>query len=163
MTRSFLTNALVLLAVLAFTACGAAEENGTATGTSSAATTAQTTSLTQDQLENGIGPIRSVELGPLNEELAEQGAAVFNSKCAACHKMNQRYVGPALGDVLDRRTPEFIMNMMLNPDEMIKQHPEAKQMLAEFLTPMPDQNLTEDDARAILEYLRQVQNGTDQE
>ena len=53
------------------------------------------------------------------------------------------------------------MNMMLNPTEMVEKHPEVKGMLAEFLTPMPNQNLTEDDARAVLEYIRQVEDGSD--
>ncbi|MCX8011211.1 MAG: mS29 family ribosomal protein, partial [Ignavibacteria bacterium] len=65
---------------------------------------------------------------------------------------------PAQRDVLDRRTPEYVMNMMLNPDEMLKRHPEAKKMFAEYLTPMTNQNLTMDEARAILEYFRVVKN-----
>ncbi|MEX1054621.1 MAG: c-type cytochrome, partial [Rhodothermales bacterium] len=72
----------------------------------------------------------------------------------ACHKMDERYVGPALGDVTERRAPAYIMNMMLNPEEMIQKHPEVKALLAQYLTPMPNQQLTEADARAVLEYLR---------
>ncbi|MDX1545429.1 MAG: cytochrome c [Rhodothermales bacterium] len=122
-----------------------------------AAPSAQTEDgLTADELENGIGPIREVTLGPLDAALAAQGEQSFTSKCTACHKMDERYVGPALGGILDRRTPEFIMNMMLNPDEMVKRHPEARALLAEYMTPMPNQNLDEAEARAILEYLRQM-------
>ena len=86
-------------------------------------------------------------------------------KCAACLKLEERYVGPPLGTVLSNRTPAYVMNMILNPDEMVKNHPEAKAMLAQFLTPMPNQNLTEDEARAVLEYLRdhQEEEGEDEE
>jgi hypothetical protein len=71
--------------------------------------------------------------------------------------MDQRYVGPPLGQVLERRAPEFVMNMMLNPAEMVEKHPVVKQLLAEFMTPMPNQQLTHEEARAVLEYLRTVQ------
>jgi hypothetical protein len=77
--------------------------------------------------------------------------------------MEDRYVGPALGTVLSKRTPVYVMNMMLNPEEMVKKHPEAQAMLAQFMTPMPNQNLTEDDARAVLEYLRDHQEEAEDE
>ncbi|MBT3228980.1 MAG: cytochrome c [Candidatus Marinimicrobia bacterium] len=110
--------------------------------------------LTQDQIKHGIGPIGSLTLGPQDEALASKGAEVFELKCVACHKVNERLVGPPLAGVTTRRSPAFIMNMILNPDEMVKKHPEVKAMLAEFYVPMTFQNVTEDDARAILEYLR---------
>lgn len=118
----------------------------------------QTDVLSQTELEHGIGPIQELELSPIIDTvLVSQGQAVFTTKCAACHKLEERYVGPPLGQVLDRRSPEFVMNMMLNPDEMAKKHPEGKDMLAEYFTLMPSQNLTESDARSILEYLRSAQ------
>ena len=43
---------------------------------------------------------------------------------------------------------------MLNPQEMIDRHPVVKQLLAEHLTFMPNQGLTQDQARQVLEYLR---------
>lgn len=110
--------------------------------------------LSAEELEKGIGPIKSVELTAIDPSLAAQGEQIFTTKCSACHKLAERYVGPPLGSVLSRRSPEFVMNMMLNPDEMVRRHPEVKALLAQFLTPMPNQNLTEQDARAVLEYLR---------
>ena len=71
-----------------------------------------------------------------------------------CHKMGEKYVGPALGEVSKRRTPAYIMNMILNPQEMVERHPVAKQMLAERMSFMANQGLTRDEARAVLEYLR---------
>ncbi|RMH60760.1 MAG: cytochrome c [Bacteroidetes bacterium] len=95
----------------------------------------------------------------IDAALAAQGEAVFNMKCAACHKMDQRYVGPPLGDVLARRSPAYVMNMMLNPEEMLQKHPAARELLAQYMTPMPNQTLTHDEARAILEFLRTQQPG----
>ena len=143
---------IVLLFALAtgLAACGGGGEP------SAQAPAAAPGGLTAEQLEKGIGPISEVSLGAeIEAGLAAQGAEVFGMKCSACHKLDQRYVGPALGDVLERRSPEFVMNMVLNPAEMLEKHPEAKAMLAQFMTPMPNQNLTREEARAILEYLRQ--------
>jgi len=111
--------------------------------------------LTAFQVEHGIGPITEVvEVGALDPALATEGEAVFATKCSACHKIDERYVGPPLGDVTARRSPTYIMNMVLNPKEMYERHPEAKALLAEYLSFMPDQNVTPDEARAIVEYLR---------
>jgi mono/diheme cytochrome c family protein len=105
--------------------------------------------LTAFQLEHGIGPVtQPVELGAPDHELAEAGEELFKLKCMACHRTGERYIGPALGDVLDRRSPAYVMNMMMNPTEMTERHPEAKALLAEYLAPMPSQDLTEADARA---------------
>ena len=68
--------------------------------------------------------------------------------------MEERYIGPALQDVTERRTPEWIMNMILNPEEMTKKDPIAKELLAEYLSPMANQSLEEEEARKILEYFR---------
>lgn len=114
----------------------------------------RTEGLSAEQMEKGIGPVTRVELGALDEELADHGKEIFTLKCSACHKPTERYVGPALAEVLEHRTPEYVMNMILNPAEMLDKHPEARRMLAEYMTPMPNQNLTQDDARAVLEYLR---------
>lgn len=116
--------------------------------------------LTEFELENGIGPIKEkLELGPIDPKLVKRGEEIWNQKCIACHKLDERYVGPAQRDVIKRRTPEFIMNMMLNPEEMQKRHPVVKQLLAEYMTPMTNQNLTVDDARAVLEFFREVGKG----
>lgn len=106
--------------------------------------------------DRGIGPITEVTLGPLDDALAKKGKIIFEQKCSACHKIDERYVGPALKGVTTRRKPEWIMNMILNPTEMLEKDPTAKELLATYLTPMTFQNVTKDQARAILEYFRQV-------
>jgi hypothetical protein len=57
--------------------------------------------------------------------------------------------------VLSRRTPAYAMNMMLNPDTMYTRHPEARALLAQYATQMPNLHLTVDEARSIVEYLRE--------
>jgi cytochrome c len=116
--------------------------------------------LTPFELENGIGPVKEeVVVGPIDQALAAQGKALFETKCSMCHKMDSTYVGPSLGEVTTRRTPAYIMNMILNPQEMVERHPVAKKLLAERMTFMANQNLTVVEARAVVEYLRTQAKG----
>ena len=105
----------------------------------------------------GVGPVTTVEVGEgIDDALAANGKSIFEGKCSACHQLSdQKVVGPGLAGVTERRKPEWVMNMIINPEEMTKQDPTAKKLLAEHLTQMTNQNVNEQDARAILEFLRQ--------
>lgn len=103
----------------------------------------------------GIGPVKELKLEDIiDANVAKKGKEVFDAKCAACHKFGERYVGPDLKGVTVRRRPEWIMNMILNPVEMTQKDEKAKELLGEFLTQMTFQNVTQDEARTILEYMR---------
>lgn len=146
------TQIIPLLLCFALSAC-AGESTET---TTPAASSAEQSGLSQAQLEHGIGPIEAFDPGPIDASLAATGLELYTIKCSACHKMGERYVGPDLRLVTDTRSPAYVMNMILNPEEMIQKHPEARALFAQFMTPMANQSLTQDEARAILEYLRQV-------
>lgn len=154
--RRVLACAIAVLGLLSTTGCGS---TSTESGPPSAgATPASTTGdgLTPFQVEHGIGPITApvVLSQAVDKSLARNGLEVFEQKCSACHKMDERYVGPALGGVIGRRSPTFVMNMALNPQGMLEKHPVTKKLLAEYLTAMPNQNLSRDEARQVVEYLR---------
>lgn len=104
--------------------------------------------------DKGVGPITSISLGEIDPALAAKGEELFTNKCTACHKIEKRFVGPALKGITEKRTPEWIMNMILVPEKMVAENEEAKKLLAEYLSPMANQSLTEEEARAILEYFR---------
>ena len=111
----------------------------------------------QIALDNkGIGPIKSISLdADINQTMATHGADVFKKLCTACHRTNKKFIGPSPTGILERRSPEWVMNMILNPDEMVQKDPLAKALLIEFNgSPMANQNLSEEDARAVLEYFR---------
>jgi len=103
---------------------------------------------------NGVGPSSNITLGALNQAWVTEGEALFKSKCSSCHKHTKKYVGPAPSSVLDRRNPTWVMNMILDPERMVKEDPVAKELLTRYLAPMANQSLTEDEARKILEYFR---------
>ena len=122
---------LILIGVLA---CGGSDQEQSGTEDQAPAEDGAG-ELSAFQIEHGIGPITEVvELGEFDPAMAATGEAVFIAKCSACHKTAERYVGPALGDVTDRRSAAYIMNMVLNPQEMYERHPEAQALLAEYTT-----------------------------
>lgn len=104
--------------------------------------------------DKGIGPIKSLKLEPIDAKLAETGKEIYKAKCTACHKLKKRYIGPALKGVTERRSPEWIMNMMLNPTQMVAENALAKALITEYNAPMADQQLEEEEALALLEFLR---------
>ena len=140
--------------VSAFLGCGGKQNSESSTD--SGAVTENATVSSDPKQDKGIGPVKNLQLpDQIDEALVAKGTELFNLKCTACHKPDKKYIGPAPTGVLDRRSPEWIMNMILNPEKMIAENSIAKQLLAEYNgAPMANQNLTEDEARAILEYFR---------
>lgn len=104
----------------------------------------------------GIGPIESLNFDEeINQEMATTGKGLFGQKCTACHKTNKRYIGPALAGIYERRNPAWVMNILLNPDEMLKKDPIAIKLLEEYNNVlMFNQNLSQEEARALAEYFR---------
>lgn len=135
---------------------------------SDSATTDNTSGNLMKDAENakddglGIGPVKHVEIPvAIDDKMADAGKALFEAKCTACHKwQKEKYVGPGLMGVTQRRKPEWIMNQILNPAEMTQKDPTAKELLATYLTQMTNQNVTEPDARSIYEYFRKMDSGT---
>lgn len=147
--------AWTITALVLFTGCGGSSENSDVQPSNPK----DTGGLTEFELKHGIGPVNEVvTIREIDMEKVEKGKELFKTKCSACHRIGERYVGPDLGSVLEKRTPAYVMNMILNPDGMVKKHPEARKMLQEFLSPMPNQNLEREEARAIVEYLASAQN-----
>ena len=110
-----------------------------------------------DSLSNkGVGPITNVKLeDKVSITLAKSGEKLFNQLCTSCHMVNEDYIGPAMSGILDRRSPEWIMNMILNPIQMLEEDPIAIELLKEYdFEYMYNQNLLEEEAREILEYFR---------
>ena len=109
-----------------------------------------------DLTNKGIGPVKSLVLpADIDQSMADKGADIYKKMCTACHRADKKFIGPAPTGVLKRRTPEWVMNMILNPEEMVQSDPLAKELLIEFNgSPMANQNLTEEEARAVLEYFR---------
>lgn len=108
-------------------------------------------------LENkGIGPISDFEFpSSIDSSMAAQGENAFKQKCTACHYPNKRLIGPAMQGIYERRHPAWVLNMLLNPTEMLEKDPIAMALLKEYNNViMLNQNLSQEEARSIAEYLR---------
>ena len=154
--RKTIARLIALLVTLGVVAGCGGETKNTAEQSAAEPPPSTTTAPAANTSSKGVGPITEVVLGPIDEVTVAKGKAVFDSKCAVCHKIEERYVGPAIRGVTHRRTPEWIMNMMLNPEIMVKEDEQAKKLFAEFLTPMANQNLAREDAEAVLTYFRSL-------
>jgi mono/diheme cytochrome c family protein len=133
----------VLVLVLALAGCS--KGSGTEQ-TSSAGTTA--TASKYDR-----GPRAADE--PIDETLVAQGQTLFQTKgCSACHGIGRRISCPDLQDVPLQRTSEWMENQILHPEVMTKEDPIAHQLLAQYSLQMPNQQLTQPEAKAVIEFLK---------
>lgn len=158
--NNFKLNTLILLS-LAFiaTSCGGGSTESTETETVAEAPAAP---MTLEEAEKGwetnygVGPIKSLELpAEIDQTMADAGKVVFEAKCTACHKIEKNFIGPSPKGILERRTAAWVMNMILKPEVMIAEDPIARQLLMKFNgAPMANQNLSEEEARSVLEYFR---------
>jgi len=142
---------LIFFASMLIMACGGPKSDEGSSGKTSKPIVDKTT---MDD-GKGVGETKNVVLNdPLNEDMISNGQAIYDMKCAACHKMSEkRLVGPGFAGVTNKREPEWIMNMITNVDIMLDEDPEAQKLFEECLTRMPNQNVKVEDARDILEFL----------
>ena len=106
-----------------------------------------------------VGP-RAAE-SPVNAELAAKGEALFKSKtCSTCHAFGARITGPDLVGVTHRRTEAWMRKQMLHPEVMTKEDPIAKQLLGQYAVQMPNLMLKDEEASALIEYIKQKDKAT---
>ena len=160
MRHKFLIAAGILAVFGAIIACNNSTDKGkeAATTPDASATktdTAASTASSGDE-KAGVGKFQHVDLThPLDQKMVTTGKNVYDLKCASCHKLtDEKLVGPGWKDVTKRRTPEWIMNFVTNTDEMLEKNAVAKNLYEVCLVKMPNQNLSDDDARGILEFQR---------
>ena len=114
--------------------------------------------LTKNQSEDHGSQVKAEDIhltNPLNAQWVTEGKGIYEVKCQACHKLtDEKLVGPGWKGVTRKRKPEWIVNMITNVDMMLEKDPEAQRLLEECLVRMPNQNLTFDEARKVLEFQR---------
>ncbi len=152
-----ITRVLGIISLAAIASCGGNEEAQTEETKPVVAEAEVKTELAINFMEDkGIGPVSTVTFDEtVNLEMAKEGEILYNQMCTACHKADVKFIGPAQKGVLNRRSPEWVMNMILNPQEMLEKNEAAKALLAEYNNvPMTNMGLSEEQARSILEYFR---------
>ena len=103
----------------------------------------------------GKGKFTEIKLNsPLDQGMIATGKSITDVKCVACHKLtDEKLVGPGWKGVTTRRKPEWIMNFVTNTDEMIDKDAAAQALLEKCMVRMPNQHLSDEEARSVLEYM----------
>ena len=135
-------------------ACG--NQNGTPVSNSGIVKKDETTANPSYDPNRGEGKFKAVEVnGKLDAAMAENGNKVYGVKCSSCHKTTEeKLVGPGWKGVTARHSASWIMNFITNTDEMITKDPKAQAQLEICLVRMPNQNLSDTDARNLYEFMR---------
>lgn len=114
--------------------------------------------LTKDQPETHGTELKEGDItlsNPLDQTMVSTGKAAYELKCQSCHRLTEeKLVGPGWKNVTKTRQPLWIMNMITNVDMMLETDPEAQKLLEQCLVRMPNQNITKDDARSLIEFMR---------
>lgn len=149
--KSLFVTALLILGCLFFLACNNEEKPAEEKSPAS-----QETAKDQPEVHGTEVKPGEVQLTtPLNQQWVTAGKGIYELKCLACHKLtDERLVGPGWKGVTQRREPHWVMNMITNVDMMLEKDPEAQKLLEQCLVRMPNQNISKDDSRQILEFMR---------
>ena len=149
--KSILTFALLTIGTLFFVACNSEEKpKGETTATTAQEPTNQP-EVHGTEVKQGDITLTT----PLNQEWVKTGKAIYDLKCQSCHKLtDERLVGPGWAGVTKRREPHWIMNMITNVDMMLETDPEAQKLLEQCMVRMPNQNISKDESRQIIEFMR---------
>ncbi len=153
-SKKFIGMGVVAL-VLAFTSCGgddgAKKEPTGPPGGGGAPAASEEGKKSDDNMIKAS----DIQLGDIDQGMVDKGKGIYDMKCQACHSTGpNRVVGPGWKGITERREPHWIMNMMLNIDVMLATDPEAQKQLEECLVRMPNQGLSKDEGRTVLEFMR---------
>lgn len=87
----------------------------------------------------------------------DDGKAIFSIRCAACHNVNVKVIGPALADVDKRHNIDWIINFVHSSQTLVKKNDkDAVALFNEFnSTVMPDHpDLSEEQIKSVVDYIK---------
>ncbi|MBL7950338.1 MAG: cytochrome c [Flavobacteriales bacterium] len=146
---------LILAITTTIVACGGSDKSATPPGASAGGQGGNTSATEAAPATAGLFTAADLHLGDIDQGMVQKGKTTYDVKCQACHSTGEnRIVGPGWKGVTTRREPAWIMNMIVNIDAMLSEDPEAQKLLEECLVRMPNQNLSKDEARDVLEFMR---------
>lgn len=147
---------LAIAMIASFSACGGSQESTTDAGQDNTTTEVNEKGNPSYDPNRGEGKFTTVEVGAsLDVAMAQSGENISNVKCASCHKMtDERLVGPGWKGVTQRYQLTWLMNFITNPEPMIDKDPKLQAQLEICLVRMPNQNLSDQEARDIVEFMR---------
>jgi hypothetical protein len=147
----FLIAVFLVASALSFTACGGE-------GVNKDENPVDVQELAKDKPEVHGTEIKEGDVTlstPLDQKMVSAGKSTYELKCQSCHRLtSEKLVGPGWKDVTKKRQPVWIMNMITNVEMMLESDPEAQKLLELCMVRMPNQNISKDEAREVLEYMR---------
>ena len=158
------TIALTVL-TLALFSCGGDKKTDSIPSSSTTGTASETPAVAAESSpdankydpKRGLGKHEKIDVSKFDAAMAASGKKVAEVKCTSCHKpTEEKLVGPGWKGVTQNQTPEWIMNFISNPDPMIDVDPELQKQLELCLVRMPNQGLADNEARELLEYMREI-------
>lgn len=148
--KNLFTSILLLVGLLAFISCSE--------GVKKEIPPVDISKLSENQPEVHGTLVKEEDLNltnPLNAEWVTNGKNIYELKCLACHKLtDEKLVGPGWSGITKRRKPAWIINMITNVDMMLEQDAEAQKLLEQCLVRMPNQNISSEESRQLLEFMR---------
>jgi mono/diheme cytochrome c family protein len=98
----------------------------------------------------------------VKSQIQSAGEGLFQTTCTACHTINRgRLIGPDLSRVYERREEDWLIRFIRSSQKMHK----AGDSLAVALykeynqVPMPDNQLTDQEIKNLIDYIRETDNG----
>jgi len=152
--NTILTTAALCFSLSFLAACGGNTAGRQAADQTSVTEQKEDASLLQPKVD--LVKDEDIKLGSaLDQALVTEGEKTYQLKCQSCHKLTgEKLVGPGWEGITKRRTPAWIVNMITNTDAMLESDPEAQKLLEQCLVRMPNQNISQEDAREVLEFMR---------
>lgn len=150
-----------MFALAVLTSCGEGENSNSSSNSGSTSVAVDDSQKGENyDPKRGLGKFdeSNVDVSAFDSGMAEKGKGISEVKCTSCHKVDtdEKLVGPGWKGVTSKHTPYWIMNFITNPDPMIDVDPELQTQLELCLVRMPNQGLSDDEAREILEYMREI-------
>ncbi|RED96226.1 quinol:cytochrome c oxidoreductase pentaheme cytochrome subunit [Marinoscillum furvescens DSM 4134] len=104
-------------------------------------------SLAQDEAADGI---------PTDDALVSAGESLFKANCTQCHAINEKVIGPALKDVHERRSKEWLISWIRNSQKLIQSGDETAVALWEEYnkTAMPAYPFSDEEITSLLSYVK---------
>ncbi len=147
-----------IIAMISFlSACGGSDQKNQAESSDETVENSPANGNPSYDPNRGEGKFTNVAVSDkLDAAQAAEGKKAFDIKCSSCHKLtDEKLVGPGWKGVTSRHQPAWIMNFITNTDEMLNKDPKAQAQLEICLVRMPNQSLSDTDARALLEFMRE--------
>ena len=107
--------------------------------------------LAQEAEDDGI---------PTDDAIVSAGSKLYNANCTQCHAINDVVIGPALKDVHERRTKDWLIAWVRNSQKLIQSGDEVAVELFEQYnkTAMPAYPFSDEEITSILSYIKVESN-----